>query len=241
MATNEDYEVLGLLVAADNAAREPGTFLLVYVGGGGREIIGHAGWPDDAHAPSDLQVDELADLGWVRLTGEDGKGRTFAVTGGGRDAWSEHVAELSHVAARVELDWPAARPLLEEIYQRYQDEGAAARGVNTFPMTGDETTGRQATAVVRELVRSKLLDVTRGTADRPHWVRPTPLALRMLGGWPADGAQEVLSGLVEALNTEIDRTPDSGRRSVLVQVRDGLIGGARDVAIAYIEKKTGIS
>jgi hypothetical protein len=85
-------------------------------------------------------------------------------------------------------------------------------------MTGDETTGRQATAVVRELVRSKLLDATRGTADRPHWVRPTPLALRMLGGWPADGAQELLSGLVEALNTEIDRTPDRGRRSVLVQV-----------------------
>jgi hypothetical protein len=60
-------------------------------------------------------------------------------------------------------------------------------------------------------------------------------------GWPADGAQEVVGGLVEALNAEIDRTPESNRRSVLVQVRDGLIGAARDVAIAYVEKKTGIS
>jgi hypothetical protein len=35
MPTEGQYELLGLLVAADNAAKEPGTFLLVYVGGGG--------------------------------------------------------------------------------------------------------------------------------------------------------------------------------------------------------------
>lgn len=238
MPTAEDYELLGRLVAADNVAEEPRTFTLIYPSGG-REIIGHSGWPQGQPTPSELQVDELESFGWVRVTSADGKGRQFSVTGTGRRAWGEHVAQRSHVPSRVKLDWPAARPLLEQIYDQYQEEGAPARGVDTLPMTSDKETGQRVAAIVRELARSGFLEVVWASADGPRMVRPSPVTLQMLGGWPVDGAQEALTGLVDALTAEIDRTPDPERRSVLMQVRDGLVGAARDIAIAYIEKKIG--
>lgn len=61
----------------------------------------------------------------------------------------------------------------------------------------------------------------------------------MLDGWPAGVAQESLNELVAAVDSEIDRTTDPEKQSKLRAVRDGLVGAARDIAIAYIEKKVG--
>jgi hypothetical protein len=101
----------------------------------------------------------------------DGKRRTFAVTGEGRQAWARYVAERSHVPGRVGLEWPAARQLLEQIYEQYLEQGAPALGVDTLPMTSDEQTGGQATAVVQELVRAGWLDVSFASSDGPRGVR----------------------------------------------------------------------
>lgn len=93
-AIDPDLEMLGALVAADEAAGEPKTFTLTYTGGfDTRVLIGHSGWPQEQQAPSDVQVDELDARGWVRVAGYQGKGRIFAVTSTGRQAWRESVAE----------------------------------------------------------------------------------------------------------------------------------------------------
>jgi hypothetical protein len=130
--------------------------------------------------PSELQVDEFDGLGWVRVTDIDGKGRKFAVTGDGRQAWAKYVAERSHVPGRVDLEWPAARYLLEQIYEQYLDRGAPAHGVDILPLTSDENTGRQAEAIIQELARSGWLDVPYASANGPRSVRPSPEALQLL-------------------------------------------------------------
>ena len=67
MATTADYSSLGRLVAADEAAGGPQTFSLFRAMSSLPEFAGHPGWPEDTAAPSEHQVDELAELGWVRL------------------------------------------------------------------------------------------------------------------------------------------------------------------------------
>jgi hypothetical protein len=42
-----------------------------------------------------------------------------------------------------------------------------------------------------------------------------------------------------ALDDAIAATPDETERLKLVRVRDGLLGAAKDVALAYLEKKVG--
>ncbi len=61
----------------------------------------------------------------------------------------------------------------------------------------------------------------------------------MFAGWPVSAAQDVLDDLTAALDTEIDLTSDTDKRSRLIAVRDGLLGAARDIAIAWAERKIG--
>jgi hypothetical protein len=237
MPSADDYEVLGALVAADEAAGEPDIFVLTYTGSGPR-FASHPGWPDERPAPTHIRVDELADHGWVRITQSAGKGRHFAVTGEGRRAWERHVASQRQAGpGRVSLGWPAARQLLEQIYDRYLSEGAREMGVDTLRLIIEEPTGAAATAMIRELARAGYLDITFESVHGPQMVRPTSLTLQMLEGWPSGPAQDAVSELVAALDTEIAHTDDAQKRSVLVQVRDGLVGAAWNVAPAYFEKK----
>jgi hypothetical protein len=240
MPSPSDYEALGALVAADEAAGQPDVFVLTYTGAGPR-FASHPGWPDEKPAPSHIQVDELEDHGWIRVTQRGGKGRQFAVTGDGRHAWQRHVASRTRGAAgRISLDWPASRQLLEQIHDKYLDEGAREMGVDTLPMISDDETGPATSAMIRELARGGYLDVTFESADGPRMVRPTTQTLQMLEGWPAGAAQDALNELVAALDSEIAQTQDTEKRSKLVAVRDGLVGAARDIAIAYLEKKIGV-
>ena len=61
-------ETLGRLVKAERAAGRGETFVLTYTGPVDREIIGHPGWHQGCDAPTNVEVDELADHGWVRIT-----------------------------------------------------------------------------------------------------------------------------------------------------------------------------
>lgn len=238
-ATNQDLVVLGRLVAADDARSEPDSFTLTYAGG--EPVFAGRRWPADTPVPSHVQIDELADSGWVRIGSYQGdKGRIFTVTNLGRQVWREHVAQRDRPPGpRVELDWPAARELLKDIYEAYLNQGAPEKGVDLLQTLTDPEAGRRADALVRELVRSDYLDVTFRSADGPRAVRPARKAIEMFGGWPASSAQESLNELVAAIDTEINRTPDPDRKSKLQAVRDGLTGAAQQIAIAYIEKKIG--
>lgn len=233
----EPIEILGRLVEADRVAGRAETFVLVF-SGAGHEIIGHPGWPAGTEAPSDIEVDELADTGWVRITDRDGKSRQFAVTAAGRNTWNAHLPRMAPVAGRrVTLHWSAARPVLQRIFDLYQDAGAPEKGVDALAVaeTFDDTAA--AEAHIRELVRAGFLDVPFESAHGYRLVRPAPAALQLFAGWPSSAAEDALEGLVEALDSEIEHTTDPDQRSRLERVRSGLLGAARDVAIAYFEKK----
>lgn len=61
------------------------------------------------------------------------KGRIFAVTSAGRQGCREYVAQRDRPAGpRVELDWTAARQLLQEIYEAYLNLGAPEKGVDSI-------------------------------------------------------------------------------------------------------------
>jgi hypothetical protein len=106
-------------------------------------------------------------------------------------------------------------------------------------MLQDPEAGNQADALVRELVRGEYLDVTAASSAGPRAVRPARKTIEMLGSWPASTAQETLSELVAAIDTELNRTSDPVKKSTLRAVRDGLTGAAQQIAITYIEKKIG--
>jgi hypothetical protein len=231
-------DILGPLVAADDAVGESRTFTLTYTGGfDQRVLIGHAGWPQEQPAPSDAMVDELADRGWVRITDYNGKGRIFAVTGEGRRAWHEHLAQTSHVPGRVDLEWTAARPLLQELYEAYRDQGAPALGVNLIPLLNDETRKRQVETLVPELIRGGWLEVGRDSAAGPVAVRPTTKTLQVFAGWPSGPADDVVEDLASAIQAEIDKTADPDEKSRLVQLRNGVLGIGRDLFLHWAEQK----
>ncbi len=89
------YDILGVLVQADEAAGEPDLFVLYYRAEG-PTIIGHPGWPEDAQPPSNVEVDDLETQGSVRVASIDGNGRRFSVTGEGRRAWQVRAAQFRH-------------------------------------------------------------------------------------------------------------------------------------------------
>ena len=114
----------------------------------------------------------------------------------------------------------------------------ASRGEAVLRETDNPESAR---AALRELVRGGYLEGLADVeqVDIPLVVRPTPLAVQQLGGWPGSTAEEVVDGLVTELSREITTTTDTETRSALVRVRDGLRGAARDVAVAWAEKKVG--
>jgi hypothetical protein len=168
-----------------------------------------------------------------------GKGRHFAVTSAGRAAWDEHLELLQPEPAttRVTLDWSSARPVLRHIFDAYQDRGAPRRGVAVMAVADDFGDRATFDAYVRELARAGYLDVITRSDSRPRLVKPSPTALQMLARWPSSPAEDALDGLVHALDSEIERTADPEKRSLLERVRSGLAGAARDVALTYFEKK----
>ena len=234
-------EILAALVAADEDAGEPQMVILHYTAQG-PVILGHPRWPTDIEPPSSVEVDRLEERGWVQVSKREGKGRAFAVTVTGQDAARAHVRQRSAAAASaVALDWSAVNPVLESVYEAYVSAGAPEYGVQSEAVLRDIGDSAGTRAALRELVRGGYLEALADIeqADIPLVVRPTPLTLQLLAGWPSGTPEAALDELVAVLDQAIDSTPEGEQRSKLVRVRDGLLGAARDVAIAYFEKKVG--
>jgi hypothetical protein len=127
----EIIDVLGLLVAADQARREVQDWGLYYTAGG-PIWVGGSGWPDDVAVASTAEIDEMAERGRLRITGyPSDKGRQFAVTGDGRQAWLDHVhanAPEAPGGGPATLDWESSRTLLRALYDAYAERGAPRRG-----------------------------------------------------------------------------------------------------------------
>ena len=233
------YDILAALVAADEAAGEPAMFDIWY-SAQGPVIIGRTGWRHDMRAPADVEIDELVERSWVRVSQAEDKGRHFAVTAAGRNAAAKRSAQLSAAKAPVvTLDWSVVSGVLKQVYEAYRAIGAPEHGVETAALINDADEPGSVRAALRELARAGYLEdlAEDDWQPAPRLVRPTPLALERVAGWPGSSAQAALDELVAALDHEIARTPDEEKRSKLSRVRDGLLGAARDVAIAYFEKK----
>jgi hypothetical protein len=235
-----EFHALQFLVEADEAAGEPDIFVLYYPGGGERpSIIGHGGWPEDAPPPSSVEVDEMEDRGWVRVTKRDGQGRHFAVTREGRSACKQHAEQLApRSGSRVDLSWSAALPVLHLLYEEYVGHSAPEAGIKTLVLVDSADDPASMKAAIRELARDGYLEIVfGGQGDVPVSVRPTPKALQLEAGWPGSSAEAAIGDLVEALNSQIASTADTEEKSALVKVRDGLLGAARDFVVAYLAKK----
>jgi hypothetical protein len=236
-----EYETLGALIAADEAAGERQVFVLISRGLGqsGYVFVGHPGWAEETPAPSPLMIDELADLGWVRVTSQGHqKARNFSVTSEGRRAWAEHSSALApKEGPEVDLAWSEARQVLDSIYKEYVKRGAPDPGVDLLSLFGEDGGFEAKLPLVRALIQDDYLDVSFESAAGPRIVTPTPKTLQLVAGWPTGPDQDALDQLVAALDKEIGRTPDAESRSKLQQVRDGLLGVGRAVFLAWLEQK----
>jgi len=232
-----DIDVLGLLVQADESVKDRQACQL-YPTGGGMAWVGCSGWPDEVELPSGNQMDDMDHLGWIRITGYVGDfGRKFAVTTEGRDEWARQLERQAHVPGRVDLSWDSAKPVLREIYERYQEAGAPEAGVALSFVLSDEDSTRQKSAIIRELFRDGQLEEAEFATDQSITARPTPKAMQILAGWPSCAAEDALNELVRAVEGEIEATTDQAKRSKLIAVRDGIASAGRDVVLAYFEKK----
>jgi hypothetical protein len=177
-------------------------------------------------------------LGWIRITGYVGDlGRKFAVTTEGRDEWARQLSRQAHVPGHVDLSWDSAKPVLREVYERYQEAGAPEAGIDLSFLLIDEDTARQNLAIIRELFRDGQLEEAEFATDQSTAARPTPKAMQILGGWPSGAAEDALNELVRVVDDEIEGTTDQAKRSKLIAVRDGIASAGRDVVLAYFEKK----
>jgi hypothetical protein len=207
---------------------------MMHTGGmGPRAWAGVVGWPDGEEVPSEHTIDDLSERGFVRVLSRNGNGRTFAVTGTGRDAWVKHQADTILDGRAIDLAWESARTTLEHIYSLYR-AGRGPMGVSVVDLIQAPDSGAQAQGQIEHLIQAGYLEVGRDSAAGPTHVRPTALTLQTLDGWPGSVGEEALRGLVAALTAEIEHTTDADKRSKLIQVRDGLLGVARDLFLTYL-------
>ena len=98
-------------------------------------------------------------------------------------------------------------------------------------------------AAVRELVRAGYLEAVTDVeqSDVPVTVRPSLIGLQLLAGWPGSSGEAALAGLVNAIDIAIASGEDTSKKARLTQLRDGLLGVGKDVALAYLEKKAGVA
>ncbi len=235
----DERDLLAGLVAADEAAGAPDIFVLHYTGLG-PVIVGHRGWSEDVEPPSGIEVDRLAERGWVSIDRSEGKGRTFAVTISGRQAARALARQRAAAGgSAVALDWAVVNPVLEAFYDAYAQAGAPELGVESEPVLRTLEDQDGARAALRELVRGGYLEGVAGVeeVDIPLVVRPTTATLQLLARWPGSSAEAALADLVAELDQAIESAPDEEKRSALVRVRDGLLGAAKDVALAYLGSK----
>jgi hypothetical protein len=239
MTRRDHSEILAELVAADEATDTSEAFVLTYTALG-PVIVGHPGWPQEQNAPTTVEIDELEELGWVKITKVNGSGRVFTLTIDGRNTAKAHARQRAAADIdTVSLDWRVVTPVLDAVYAAYVAAGAPEHGVESAVVLLEIGSPKGGRAALRELVRGGYLEALTEVeqSDIPLAVRPTTSTLHLLAGWPRGTADAALGELVAALDDAIARTPMGDERSKLENVRDGLAGVARDTALAYFDKK----
>ncbi len=211
------------LVAAEEGGLRTGaprrSFMLLPRGGMEYEVD-HPGWDPSWATPTEHDIDDLVERGWVRLDKDNyNKTRWFSLTVEGRlRAQRSQRARAGAQRIPVSMDWTLLEPAVEAAIAAYEQAGAPEGGIPiaTIPLPEGVTP-----AAVAELTRAGLLiECDSGTdqVDGPGFVRPSVEALRLARGWPRDAADAAIDRLVQFLLQQADATDDAEEQTRLRRV-----------------------
>ncbi len=183
----------------------------------------HPGWDDSWPLPTEHDIDDLIELGWVRPTAADrGKTRQFTLTLDGRMQGLRAERARQHpVSVPVSMEWTELEPVLQAAVRAFEDAGAPAMGVaiQSFVAPG------QPRAAVAALTRAGLLIDDGGDNDQiegPMFVIPSAEAFKLTRSWPSDAADAAIDRLVRVLLESAENTDDTDERSRLERVASWL-------------------
>jgi hypothetical protein len=234
----DELELLDLLAAAKPFNN---TYTLTHSLNEGYFLVGVDGWPDSVPGPSPGAIRDLAERGWVRITGGNGSSPQFELSGAGRQLAEQRAAAASRPQRpAIALAWPGPKPTLENVMEAYEQQSAPEAGIKTPAIVEASEDQAAAAAHLRELLRTGFLESSyAGSGEYPVTVRPTEKSLRLLKGWPEGSANDVVENLLAMLDAEIANTHDEEKKSKLVQIRNGIGYVARDLFLKWAETKVG--
>jgi hypothetical protein len=211
------------LIAAEEAALRTGagrrSFMLMPRGGMDREVD-HPGWDPSWATPTEHDIDDLVEEGWVRLDAANyGMTRTFSLTVAGRlRGLRSQRARAGAQRIPVSMEWTVLEPTLDAAILAYEEAGAPEGGV---PATKIPLPQGVPPATLSELTRTGLLLEHEASADQvegPGFVSPSLDAYRLRRNWPADAADAAIERLVAYLLQQADATDDPEEQTRLRRV-----------------------
>lgn len=183
--------------------------MLMHRGGMQREID-HPGWDPSWATPTEHDIDDLVDQGWVRLDADNhGKTRTFSLRTEGRLRGQRgQRARAGAQRIPVSMEWTVLEPALDAAIRSYEEAGAPPGGIpaSRIPLPEGVTA-----AVLAEFTRTGLLiecDVGGDQVEGPGFVEPSAEAYRLRRGWPRDAADRAIERLVAVVREEADASAD---------------------------------
>jgi hypothetical protein len=211
------------LLAAEEAGLRTGSdrcsFMLMHRGGMQREVD-HPGWDPSWPTPTEHDIDDLVDHGWVRLDAANyGTTRTFSLTPDGRlRVQRAQRARAGEQRVPVSMEWTVLEPALDAAIIAYEEAGAPESGIPAarIPLPEGVTP-----AALAELTRAGLLIECESGVDQvegPGFVRPSVEAYRLRRAWPRDAADAAIERLVAFLLERADATDDAEEQTRLRKV-----------------------
>jgi hypothetical protein len=210
------------LVASEEAGLRTGagrrSFMAMARGTEGE--VDHPGWDPSWASPSEHDIDDLLDKGWVRLDEANyGTTRTFSLTAEGR-ARGQRAQRARAGAQRVpvSMDWTLLEPALDAAIVAFEDAGAPEGGIPASTIRLPEGV---PPATLSELARTGLLIEHEASSDQvegPGFVSPSVEAYRLRRAWPRDAADAAIDRLVQALLQQADATDDSEEQTRIRRV-----------------------
>jgi hypothetical protein len=250
--THEQLDLLELIVDAYWARPSTTTgqkidFLVFTEGGGRGSFIQHPGLETSPLSIDFGDLEELAQKGLVRLKGTRPKSGGMLPTAEGKAL----VEERRQIASIVRADhavspgggsgigWEDTLPILEAVVDLYPDSppglGVSQGQVNQRlgREEGDPDTGRKFEMLEQAGYVTGHLETDQ--TPGPLMAAPTEKALKLLAGWPADGAI-ALERLLSVLQAQIDATSDEEEKGRLRRVLDAVQGVGQELAADVLAK-----
>lgn len=249
--THEQLDLLEVIVdaywARPSTSGQKIDFLVFTEGGGRGSFIQHPGLESSPLSIDFGDLEELAQQGLVRLKGTRPKSGGMLPTAEGKALADEQRQIASIVRADDAISpgggsgigWEDTLPVLEAVVDLFPDSPPGL-GVSQVQVNqrlgreeGDPDTGRKFEMLVQAgyVIGHLETDQTPG----PLMAAPTEKALKLLAGWPADGAI-ALERLLSVLQAQIDATSDEEEEGRLRRVLDAVQGVGRELAADVLAK-----